>query len=258
VRVARLLNNKASDAALLEEHLIELVKKAHFEPKSLLPMDLDPIREIVGDGAIDYAMVMASFHFINRMADLLNVAPELLPNALRRFEFLRRISVRLFSLLLAKFDLANRVYPFSYDTAIANISPVFERIFGRKISTEFKQIENRPKVIEVIQMQLEEMEDFSSLDRETLGKIHRIVEASLPGKRGDTEGYHPIPDDPVEALAFIGTRYAHRMTEERIHKLRSMGYDDVGILDLTVAVADANQWARVYRLLDLDPAICYI
>jgi hypothetical protein len=258
LRVARLLDDTAFHATTLEKNLISLIKKAHFEPATLLPADLDPIRNLVADGAVDYTMVLGSFHYINRIADLLNVAPEFLPNALRRFEWVRRLYVRLFSLLMAKFDLENRPYPFSFDTALTDLAPAFERRFGRKISTEFDHLAKRPKVIETIRLQLDEMDEYSTLDRGVLKMIHQVVEASLPGKIQDTEGFHKIPEDPVEAFAFIGTRYAYRMNENRIGILRENGYDDLGILDLAIAVADANQWARVYRLLGLDPAICYI
>jgi hypothetical protein len=40
-----------------------------------------------------------------------------------------------------------------------------------------------------------------------------------------------------------------------VEALRQAGFDDLRILDLAHAVADANQWARVHRLLGLDPAI---
>ena len=256
--MARLLDDTASDATTLEENLVALIKKAHFEPAGLMPADLDPIRKIVGDGAIDYTIVIGSFHYINRIADLLNVAPEFLPDALRRFEWIRRLYVRFFSLMLARFDLENRAYPFPFQTAVTELAPVFERRFGHKISTEFDPVAGCPKMIEIIQLQLEEMDEYSSLTREISKTVQQVVEASLPGKSQDAEGFHRIPEDPLEAFAFIGTRYAYRMTQERISALRDIGYDDIGILDLAIAVADANQWARVYRLLGLDPAICYI
>jgi hypothetical protein len=62
----------------------------------------------------------------------------------------------------------------------------------------------------------------------------------------------------MAALAFVGTRYAYRTTVDMIDALRQKGYDDTGILDLAIAVAEANQWARIHRLLDLDPAIFYL
>jgi hypothetical protein len=43
-----------------------------------------------------------------------------------------------------------------------------------------------------------------------------------------------------------------------IDALRATGFDDLAILDLAIAVADANQWARTHRLLGLDPALFYV
>jgi len=74
----------------------------------------------------------------------------------------------------------------------------------------------------------------------------------------DAQGLHPVPDDPIEAFAFVGTRYAYRTTKRMIKGLRQIGYDDLGILDLAIAVADANLWARIYRLADLKPELFYL
>ena len=43
-----------------------------------------------------------------------------------------------------------------------------------------------------------------------------------------------------------------------IGRLRQKGYDDLGILDLAIAVADANLWARIYRLEGLKPELFYL
>ena len=40
--------------------------------------------------------------------------------------------------------------------------------------------------------------------------------------------------------------------------LQRAGYDDLGILDLAIAVSDANQWARTHRLLGLAPELFYV
>ena len=42
-----------------------------------------------------------------------------------------------------------------------------------------------------------------------------------------------------------------------IDALREDGYDDLGILDLAIAVADANMWARIYRLAGLKAELFY-
>jgi alkylhydroperoxidase family enzyme len=40
-----------------------------------------------------------------------------------------------------------------------------------------------------------------------------------------------------------------------IQALRTQGLDDLRILDLAIAVADANQWARLRRLVGLPPGL---
>jgi alkylhydroperoxidase family enzyme len=59
----------------------------------------------------------------------------------------------------------------------------------------------------------------------------------------------------VESFAFVGTRYAARTTAATIDALRRAGFDDLHLLDLAVAVADANQWERLRRLTGLPAAI---
>ena len=87
-----------------------MIRKNFEQPARLVPSDLDPVREIVGYGALDYTLVIVLFHFIDRIADLLHVAPEALPESLRRFEFLRRLTVRIASLIMSKMDLQNRKF----------------------------------------------------------------------------------------------------------------------------------------------------
>ena len=112
--------------------------------------------------------------------------------------------------------------------------------------------------VETIRLMLEETEQRSSLDREVLVRIYHTVEEALARCRDDVEKPHPRPADPVEAFAFVGTRYANRTTRAMITSLRNAGYDDLGILDLAIAIADANQWARLHRLLGLPPELGYL
>jgi hypothetical protein len=242
----------------LERALAALVRQSCEAPARLAPADLAPLRALVGDGALDYALVIGAFHFINRIADCLHVDPEALPAPLRRFELLRRASVRLASLLLGRMDLANRVDATSYEEALGRILPVVERHLGRAPGDAFAPLRARPRFIEALRLAIEERDERSSLDRATLARIHRTVETALPACAGDVEGFHTRPRDPVEAFAFVGTRYAYRITEDTITALRRQGYDDLGVLDLAIAVADANQWARNHRLAGLSPDLFYV
>src|SRR5690242_12945685 len=110
MRAARLLDGTAPEPTPLERALVELVRKATLAPARLTPADLDPVRAAAGDDALEYAAVLAAFHFINRVADLLHVDSDALPESLRRYELVRRIAVRATSVLMRRMDLRLRPY----------------------------------------------------------------------------------------------------------------------------------------------------
>ena len=116
-------------------------------------------------------------------------------------------------------------------------------------------LRERPAMIEVLRHSLEERDERSLLSREEVARVHALGEAALPGSIDEASGFHPRPADPVEAFIFVGTRYPARTTRSMVQALKTAGYDDLRILDLAHAVADANQWARMHRLLALDPSI---
>ena len=238
--------------------MVALSCKTYEEPACLTPANLESLRTLCGDAALDYVLVIGAFHFINRIADLLHVDSELLPERLRRFDLLRRLSVRLGSTVMARMDLAPREYRTTYEEAIANVTPAFTHAMGRPPTDELLALRPCPKVIEVLQLALEERDRRSSLDRAVLGEIHRTVEMALPRSLAETEGFHARPADAVTAFAFVGTRYAYRTTADMIAALRHAGYDDTGILDLAIAVADANHWARLHRLVGLASELFYV
>jgi alkylhydroperoxidase family enzyme len=257
-RAAKLLDRTAEDITPLENALIQLVRKAHVQPAMLTPKDLDSVRELSGDGALDYVQVIGLFHFINRIADLLHVSPEALPESLRRFESIRRFGVRAGSFVVSRMDLDNRHYEISYKTALKNITPVFNQAMGKNSGDVLVSLKTRPQLIEAFQIMLEEREFRSSLDREVIRTIQRTVEAALPKNSEEAEGFHTRPQNPIEAFAFIGTRYAYRATKDLINTLKQEGFDDLGIMDMAIAVADANQWARTHRLVGLEPELFYL
>jgi hypothetical protein len=256
--VAELISGVAANVTPLERELISLIKKNFEIPARLKPTDLDPMRKIAGNDALDFLLVITSFHFVNRIADLLDVSLEGLPKPLRRFEFLRRLTLRVAGSLLAKMDLANREYRLTYGNAITNLKSSLPATSEMELESALAAFKPRPRLVEAFHLLLEERDSRSSIDREILAKIHATVEKALPATVIDARGFHPIPDDPIEAFAFVGTRYAYRTTKRIIDKLRQTGYDDLGILDLAIAVADANLWARMYRLAGLKPNLFYL
>ena len=238
----------------LEAALRDLVQASWERPARLGPDDLQALRAVAGDGALDYAFVVGGFHFINRIADLLHVDAELLPEALRRFETLRRLSVRLMARLFGRvIDLRNRVDGVPPEPLIARVA----RRVDRPVEAALAPLGARPRLIEILALALEERDERNGLPRATIARVQRAVEAALPHAADEATGFHPRPVDPVEAFAFVGTRYAQRTTPEMIAALRGAGYDDLGILDLAITIADANNWARLWRWLNLPPDLLY-
>jgi alkylhydroperoxidase family enzyme len=245
------VDGTAADASPLERALVGLVRASVETPALLAPRDLEPVRAEAGDDALDYALVVAAFHFINRIADLLGVDPEALPESVRRVEAVRRVGVWVASRLLRRMDLRNRAEA-AWDAALAACAPRL----GGVPAAALAPLRARPKALELIALALAERDERTTLDRPTLARIHRAVEAALPHDADEARGFHARPADPVEAFAFVGTRYPARTTV--IDRLRAAGFDDVGILDLATAVADANQWARLHRLAGLPPSLYYV
>ena len=235
--------------------MIELARKSIDAPATLGPEALSTLRGLVGDGAIDYTVVLGAFHYINRIADLLHVDAEALPESLRRFEVLRRLSVRMAGWMFRKVDLTNRNFEETFEQARDKFATAYREVTGAEVGDRLDALRARPQTVEILRLVLEERFERSTVDIETLAAIHRGVEEALPTCAEEAAGFHPRPADPLGAFVFVGTRYAARTTSEMIEALREAGYDDLGILDLAHAVAEANQWARMWRLLDLDPAL---
>jgi len=149
---------------------------------------------------------------------------------------------------MRRMDLAIRPYEKSFIEVREGARTAVERSLGRALGGELDPFAARPALAESLQLALEERDTRCSLDRDTLVRIHAGVEDALPAGPEEVTGFHPRPADPVDAFAFVGTRYAQRTTAAMIDALRASGYDDLGILDLAIAVADANQWARMSRL----------
>src|SRR5262249_9298702 len=155
-RAARLLAD-AADATPLERALVGLIRRAHAAPATLVPGDLAPLRAVAGDAALEYLLVLCAFHFINRIADLLAVPPEALPDSLRRWERLRRLGVRMASVLLRRMDLRNRAYPTSFVAARAHL----ESALGRAVGDAVDPLRARPTLVESIALAVEERQRTS-------------------------------------------------------------------------------------------------
>lgn len=246
------MDGTATDATALESALLALARRCFEAPALLNPDDLAPLRAVAGDSALTYALVIGAFHYVNRMADLLHIDSEFLPEPLLRFPTLRRIGVYFGSKLLSRMDLRNRGFGVDFDSACEAMAPVFAQGTGHPLGDDLEPLRARPALVEVLRLSLEERDRRSLLPRSEVARVHALVEEALPRRIEDAEGFHPRPEGAVEAFVFVGTRYPARTTVAMIEALRAGGYDDLRILDLAHAVADANQWARVHRLLGLS------
>jgi hypothetical protein len=227
------------------------VRRCFEAPATLTVADTKPLREVAGDSALTYVLVIGAFHYINRIADLLHVDSEVLPSGLERFPLLRRLTVFFASKLFSRMDLANRHYADSFEAASAKMAPVFERATGRVLGDDLEALRPRPQLVEVLRHSLEERDERSSLTCEQRARVDALVEDALPRSFDEAEGFHPRPKSAFDAFVFVGTRYAARTTPEMVEALRREGLSDLSILDLAHAIADANQWARTHRLLGL-------
>jgi hypothetical protein len=248
--VVRALDGTADGLSPLEKELAALAQRSCHGARGLSPSSLAPLRAITGDGALEYAEVMGQFHFMTRIADLLGVQLEI-PSTLRRFEWLRRLGLWTMSLLQRRLDLAPRSLEKSADQALEDLAPLFEKATGERLGEQLDALRPRPALLESLQQGLEELLQRTSLSREVLTRVSATVETALPSSEEDVSGIHTRPKDPVGAFAFVGTRYAYRVTGTMIDALRGVGFDDVGILDLAIAVALLNRWERQYRLLGI-------
>ena len=110
------------------------MRRCFEAPALLTPADLAPLRAVAGDSALTYTLVIGAFHYVNRVADLLHVDSEFLPEPLLRFAALRRLGVIFGSKLLARMDLRNRRYTDSFDRACEAMAPIFLRATGRELA----------------------------------------------------------------------------------------------------------------------------
>jgi AhpD family alkylhydroperoxidase len=245
---ADLLAGKTSGATPLEREIVGLCTKSCHGAASLCPADLAPLKSMVEDSALDYLLCIGAYHYVNRIADLLHVDPEVLPRPLRRVEPLRRLITGLASRMMRKsMDLSTKLYTDRYEHALAALTPIFEDQHGHGPGEALGVFRARPKILEDLMIDLQERRE-STLVRPIMAKVCAVVSAALPRSVDDVSSIHPRPKDPVEAFAFVGTRYAHRATADMVAALRQTGLDDLGILDLTVAIAASNKWERVCRL----------
>ena len=95
----------------------------------------------------------------------------------------------------------------------------------------------------------------SRLDPSMHEQVSRAVAEALPSCDEEATGFHARPPDPIDALAFVGTRYAVRTTDALVSAVRDKyGYAEPELTDLFYAISMRNGIERMNRLLAEPPA----
>jgi len=223
--------------------LVTLARKTVFTPAALVPDDLAPVVAAYGQrGALEIVSYVASFHFINRIADLVGIQSDV-PLVQPRWTWLRRLGVRMQGWTMGRFlDLSNRDAGVDADAALAEA----EAVLG-PFPPGYRELVKAPNVAAFLTTVADVMRRLPS---DLVGRVTPVVAAALPANEEDATGFHARPSDPIDALAFVGTRYAARTTDAMTDAIRDQyGMDDAALTDLFYAIAMRNAFERMDRLL---------
>jgi len=226
-----------------ERALSALAHKSVAQPAWLEPGDLAGIEEAYGArAAVEVVAYTGAFHFINRIADLVGIESDF-PLIQRRFRGLRRLGVRFQGWSMGKLaNLSRQQVDVDVDAALAEA----EAVLG-PLPPGFAALRKAPNVAGYLTTIAEVTRQ---LDPAMLERVTRGVADALPTREEEALGFHPRPTDPVDALIFVGTRYAARTTEALVDAVREKaGYDDAALTDLFYAISMRNGVERMFRLL---------
>ncbi|MEE8310825.1 MAG: hypothetical protein V3R77_01120, partial [Candidatus Binatia bacterium] len=186
-----------------ERALVELVEKTVFGPAHLGPADLGSVVAEYGrSGAVEVVSMLGAFHFINRIADLVGIQSDL-PAVQPRWAGLRRAGVRLQGWVMGKMlDMANRPVEIDVDAALERVS----RVLG-SLPAGYEDLREAPNVAAYLTTIADVTE---RVDPEIIARVTPVVADALPTCEDDATGLHSRPADPIDALAFVGTRYVVR------------------------------------------------
>jgi len=226
-----------------ERVLIDLVEKSTFNPAAMNPRDLEPaIREYGRAGTLEIVSMLGSFHFINRIADFVGIQSDL-PVVQPRVAWLRRAGVRMQGWLMGRMlDLSNREADVDVDAALERA----DRVLG-PLPPGYADLKDAPNVAAF----LTTIADVAQhIDPDLIARVTPVVAEALPTCADDATGLHPRPSDPIDALAFVGTRYVVRTTDAMIDAIRdAYGFSDAELTDLFYAVSMRNAFERMDRVL---------
>lgn len=223
--------------------MIALARKTVFEPARLAPDDLEPLVAVYGQrGTLELVSYVASFHFINRIADLVGIQSDV-PLVQPGWAWLRRLGVRLQGWAMGRFlDLEDRDAGVDAAAALAEA----EAVLG-PFPPGYRDVVKAPNVAAFLTTVADVMR---RLPPDLVARVAPVVAAALPASEEEATGFHARPSDPVDALAFVGTRYAARTTDAMVDAVRERtGWGDPELTDLFYAISMHNAFERMNRLL---------
>jgi hypothetical protein len=226
-----------------ERAVYDLVQKALIAPARLEPGDLAEVTACYGHtGALEILSMLASFHFINRIADMVGIQSDL-PLVQPRWSSLRHLGVRLQGWVMGRLlDLSNREIEVDVDAALDET----QEVLG-PLPPGYRDLRKAPNVAAFLTTIAAVVRQ---IDPELLTRVTPVVAEALPSGEAEAFGFHARPADPIDALAFVATRYAVRTTDSMIGAIREKyGLGDPELTDLFYAISMRNAFERMDRLL---------
>jgi len=236
------------DLAPGERAITTLVRKSAVAPARLEPADLKEIVALFGvSGSLEIVAVLAAFHFVNRIADLVGISSDL-PIIQPHWRWLRWFGIRFSGWLLRHVvDLRNQEVEVDTHRVLAEA----EAVLG-PLPAGYQAMHAAPNVAGFL---LSIIRVVRQLAPQMLARVTQGVTKALPSSEAEVMGLHPLPTDPFDALVFVGTRYAVRTTDALVAALRdTYGYGDRELTDLFYAIAMRNGLERMQHLLTAVPS----
>lgn len=231
-----------------EQAIAALVQKSVVAPARLEPVDLrDLVTHFGVSGSLEIVAVLSEFHLVNRIADLVGIRSDL-PLIQQHWRRLRWWGIRLAAWITRHMvDLRNQEVEVDIAAALA----AAETVLG-PLPAGYQAIHQAPNVAGYL---LSITRVVQQLPPQMLDRVTQGVANALPSSEAEVTGFHASPMDPVDALVFVGTRYAVRTTAAMVTAIRdTYGYGDPELTDLFYAIAMRNGLERMQRLLAAMPS----